>query len=215
VGARHTYRELVAVQRRIGEETRSVSDASALDVVGNRIEVYLGVVDDASLAFLAQRYPADAICVVGPTPEELVPEGPQPQTGEGWRVLADAPGIGPTWDTSAALDKAAYRELWAELGLPGERPPVDFVNEIVVHFGPAVSGSCPEIRLDGLLVRGDLVLPDIVRPGIQPSACTADANPHTYLLAVERSALPTAPFRLRVTDCETCNDADVTVVAKL
>ncbi len=85
------------------------------------------------------------------------------------------------------------------LGSPeGEPPAVDFEHEIVLHFGPAVSGSCSNIRLDGLLIEPGLVLPQIVQPGVQPPACTADANPHTYLLAVERSALPATPFRVQL-----------------
>lgn len=218
VEARYTERELRELQQRISEEARSVSDAWGVDLIRNRVTVSMPVVDEAALEFLADRYPVDAICVSGPSPEELVPEGPQPESGRGWRLLADAPGVGTTWDTSVAIDQDGYETLWRTLELPGSPPAVDFDREIVLHFGPAVSGSCPDIRLDGVQIEGDLVYAEIVRPGVQPSVCTADANPHTYLVAVERAILPSTPFRVQL-DPEACpgceGRTDITLVEAL
>jgi hypothetical protein len=218
VKAQHTLAELDEIQRQLADDDLDlIPFASFVDLQNNRVQLELGVVDQETLAALGERFPADALCVEVPAPEELVPEGPQPQSGPGWRLLADASGVGTVWDTSAALDQKGYEALWRTLGLDGEPPAVDFGREIVVHFGPAVSGSCSNIRLDGLLFEGDLVLPEIVQPGVQPPACTADANPHTYLVAVERSALPPLPFRVQLEPepCPGCGGTDVTVIESL
>lgn len=57
-----------------------------------------------------------------------------------------------------------------------------------------------------------------MRPGVQPSVCTADANPHTYLVAVERAILPSTPFRVQL-DPEACpgceGRTDITLVEAL
>jgi hypothetical protein len=215
VKASHNLDELDEIQRQLADEDLGlIPFTSFVDLQNNRVQLELGVVDAETLAALGEHFPADALCVEGPSPDEIVPEGPQPQSGQGWRLLADEPGVGTVWDTSAAFDQAGYEALWRTLGLDGELPAVDFADEIVLHFGPAVSSSCPNIRLDGLLIEGDLVLPDIVQPGVQPPACTADANPHTYLVAVERPALPPVPFRVQLEPepCPGCAGTDVTVV---
>jgi hypothetical protein len=214
----HSLAELQQVQRALeNEELGLIPYASAIDVMRNRVELTLGVLDEKTRSTLGERFSGDVLCVDGPAPDDLVPEGPQPQSGPGWRLLADAPGVGTVWDTSAAFDQEGYRDLWRMLGLDGEPPAVDFEHEVVLHFGPAVSGSCSNIRLDGLLVEPGLVLPQIVQPGVQPPACTADANPHTYLLAVERSALPAMPFRVQLSrePCPGCEGTDVTTVESL
>jgi hypothetical protein len=199
VKTRHTLAELERVQRQLANPELGIMPfASAIDVVQNRIELTLGVLDDKTRAALGKQFSGDVLCVDGPAPDQLVPEGPQPQSGPGWRLLADEPGLGTVWDTTAAFDGEGYRDLWQLLRLKGEPPAVDFEREIVLHFGPAVSSSCSNIRLDGLLIENDLVLPNIVQPGVQPPACTSDATPHTYLVAVERSALPATPFRVQL-----------------
>jgi hypothetical protein len=131
----------------------------------------------------------------GPAPsDQLDPEGPQRQGGEGWRLLGHGPA-GPGDATVAATNEHEYAELWSVSGLAGEAPPVDLDTEIVVLFGTYVSGSCPEIRLD------DVVVDDVTRsvtasyshPGL-PADCTSDANPYGYVVALDRAVLPAQRF---------------------
>jgi len=63
-----------------------------------------------------------------------------------------------------------------------------------VWFGAVYGSSCP-IRLDGIGVDPDpaVVYPVSVRPGGQV-ACTTDARPHAFVVAVERTLLPVGPF---------------------
>ena len=207
--------ELERLATRVRSEAADLAWNANGFILDNRVHVDVKLLDAPTLQALAERFPGAPLCAEGPTPDEIVPDGPQAQAGDGWRLLADQPGAGAPWDTALARDAREHERLWEELGLGGAPPAVDFEREVVVHFGVAVSSSCPDIRLDEVLVEGDRVRPLIVRPGLQSPACNADANPHAYVLAVERDALPPTPFRLRVTDCETCNDSDVTIVETL
>ena len=64
------------------------------------------------------------------------PEGPQPQTGDGWRLLGDEL-VGEPYRTGIATTDEQYRQLWRQAGMTAQRPPVDFENEVVVWFGAA------------------------------------------------------------------------------
>lgn len=163
------------------------------------VEIDLYVRDEESVTAVADEFDGRPVCVERADPADVVPEGPQLWSGDGWRLLADQ-RRGRFWDVSAAQDEGAYAALWADLGLTGDRPKVDFTDEVVLHFGPAVSGSCPTVRLDEVVVDRDgaVVWPRIVLPGKQ-SVCNDDANPYTYLVAMRRAALPEA-FTLQISE---------------
>lgn len=125
--------------------------------------------------------------------DQLVGPG-QPTSGDGWRLLAAVRGVGPVDDADVAADAAAYRALWEDtLGLRPARPDVDFDAEVVVWFGAVHSGTCPDIRLDDVVVDVERQ-PAVVHPRITvvdpTSFCTADANPFAFVVAVTRSMLP-------------------------
>jgi hypothetical protein len=44
--------------------------------------------------------------------------------------------------------------LWEDAGITEEIPTVDFDREVVVRYTHAVSGTCPEINLEGVGVGG-------------------------------------------------------------
>ena len=67
-------------------------------------------------------------------------------------------------------------------------------------FGAVYGSTCP-IRLDDVAVVTDhepaLVHAVTVVPG-GTGACTADANPHAYVVAIERERLPAGPFAIQL-----------------
>jgi hypothetical protein len=133
---------------------------------------------------------------VGTTPPDLVtvpPDGSQQAEGDGWRMLTDQTGKGDPWQVHIARDTVEYDTLWTSLELDGDRPNVDFQQEMVVHFGAVYSGSCPEIRFDGIEFDDDSINADVVQLGGQRD-CTADANARAYLVAVPLDRVPTPPF---------------------
>jgi hypothetical protein len=128
-----------------------------------------------------------------------VPEGPQPQAGDGWRLLGDEL-VGDVYRTGIATTDEQYRQLWRQVGMTAQRPPVDFEKEVVVWFGAVYGSTCPT-RLDDVAVATDgdpdLVHPVTVVPG-GTGACTADANPHAYVVAIDRDRLPAGPFAIQL-----------------
>lgn len=210
--ARYSRRELDRVASAIvaAFQADGAPFAVATDVVRNVVAVHAPS-DARTARLLAGISPADAICVDGPAETGEAPDGSgQAAFGDGWRLLADEPGRGPVWVADAATSQAQYDHLWQTLGLQGEPPRVDFATEIVLQLSPAVSGSCSEIRLTGLLIYDGIVRPEIELPASAAGGCTADANPHTYLLAVARATLPGTRFRVQLEDelCPGCDGSD-------
>ena len=114
-------------------------------------------------------------------------------------LLASEQGAGESYRTGIATDRDSYLALWSSIGLVDDPPEVDFQSDVVIWFGAVFGSSCPGLRLDGVvvdvdaaLVYGEIVLPD------PPAGCTADANPHAFLVAVERQVLPVGPFIIQL-----------------
>lgn len=126
--------------------------------------------------------------------------------GDGWRLLADEL-TGDAYRTGIATDREQYARLWADVGMASEAPSVDFTDEIVVWFGAVYGSSCP-IRLDDVVL-GEIMISDD-RPVIhsvtvevdKPTACNDDANPHAFMVAIERSSLPAGPFALQLAETD-------------
>ena len=164
------------------------------------VDIYIDVLTAENLAVIGSLIDTSRICVEGLEPENVVPPGPQPVSGDGWRLLVDAKGIGFPYMTGIAWDEESLTQLISTIiggeGLDADFE-VDFQEEIVVWFGAVYSGSCPTIRLDDLVVDGN-VLHAVIVDVDNALVCTADANPHTYLVALERAVLPGPPFYVQL-----------------
>jgi hypothetical protein len=195
-----TMRELEDLQQRVGEELGPLLEVSTgISVQQGVVNIGVGVLDPKRLAEIEARFGEERICVEGTPPEQAPADGPQPLSGDGWRLLADEQGVGEAYRTGIASDEDSYRDLWESVGLATDRPPVDFESEVVIWFGAVYGSSCPEIRLDDVLTDLELALvhADIVLIG-GARFCTADANPRAYVVALERSKLPGAPFAIQL-----------------
>lgn len=157
------------------------------------VEVQLNAPSPEAAAFL-NGYLDEPVCADALPASMTVPEEPQPTAGEAWRLLGES-WEGEVYRSGVATTAAQYTALWAMAGLDGEPPAVDFETEIALWFAPAESGSCP-YRMDDVVVAGALVHTELVTPG-PPGACTDDANPHSFVVALERAALPEGPFRVQ------------------
>lgn len=141
-----------------------------------------------------RQFAGEPLCVDVVDPAAFVPEGPQPTAGDGWRLLGHEQGAGQAYRSGVATTDEQLATLWAQSGLDGEAPEVDWQAEVVVWFGAVYGSSCP-IRLDDVVVTGTTVRGELVVPGSGPySACTEDANPHAFVVAVDRDVLPAGPF---------------------
>ena len=207
--------ELAILQQRISILVeQGIEASSGIRVWDALFEIDLPILDEPSLDAVRQVFGdnLDAICVTGADPATVPPDGPQPTSGDGWRLVTDQTQHGEPYSVHVAVNAVEYESLWASLALDGTAPYVDFATEIVIDFGAVYSGSCPEIRLDDVRIDIDrsLVTADIVQLGGN-RACTADANPRTYLVAVDKAKLPALPFTVSLNlDCLHCDHVDVT-----
>lgn len=199
VEVEHTADELADLQARVGEELVQILDSFATGSYENKgvVGIDVGVLTPEIVEAIAERFEGEPLCVDGRDPSTVPPPGPQPQEGEGWRLLADEAPAGEPYRTGIATDPASLEALWDRIGLQTPLPDVDFETEIVVWFGAVYGSSCPDIRLDDVVVDGTLVYAVIVLPN-PPVACTDDANPHAYVVAIDRSRLPQGPFAIQL-----------------
>jgi hypothetical protein len=196
-----TLDELLALQQRIGAELHPLIGSLvtvASDTTGV-VEIGVGALTDQIRAEIESRFAGEPVCLWGRDPSTLPAPGPQPTAGSEWRLLVDEARVGRPYRTGIATDPASLERLWEEIGLTGPIPEVDFRDEVVIWFGAVYGSSCPNLRLDDVVVQGDLVYAEIVLPDA-PIACTADANPHAYVVAVDRSKLPVGPFTIQLSD---------------
>lgn len=198
VQVEHGQDELVELQR----EVFAVMQANGMDPNGSvrvpsgQVSAYVGVLDETTLEPLAE-FAGRPLCFKGVDLSDAVIDGPQPRSGDSWRLLA-VERTGDSYRTGAATTEDQYAALWAQSGVTAAPPPVDFDNNIVIWFG-AVYGSGCEIRMDDVIIYLDraIVHGEFVVPG-NPGSCNSDANPEAYLVAVDRARLPQGPFAIQL-----------------
>lgn len=123
---------------------------------------------------------------------------PSPADGrEPWRMLAQGrSGADEAFGVRAATDEPSWDELWNAIALDADEPAVDLDDEVVVSFAHGIGSSCPELRLDEVVIADDLVYSVAVDPHA-PRACTADlVGAVVFVVALDRSALPDDGFTL-------------------
>jgi hypothetical protein len=199
VPVQRTAAELEALQRRVIEVLPpDVAGVSGVLVTKGVVMIGVGVLTPERVAQVEAAFANQAVCVEGLDPAAAPAPGPQQPAGDGWRLLAtDATGI--PYRTGIAWDPASLEDLWAMSGVAAPIPAVDFQTEVVIWFGAVYGSSCPDLRLDDVVVDGGrrIVHAEIILVGT-PMSCTADANPRAYLVAVQRSKLPGPTFAIQL-----------------
>ncbi len=121
--------------------------------------------------------------------------------GRGWRLLTAAPhfapdrfGERPETRAELVMDHDDLSAIWREIHLSEPAPDVDLAQSVVFWAVAIGGGSCPN-HLDGVEIGDEVVIS--ATHGFA-AACTSDAVPYTYLIAVDRDALPAPPFKVRV-----------------
>ena len=171
--------ELRQIQSDVIERLRNVPGFVSSGQYPNKGVVSIGFdyLEDHKIAIAEERFAGRAVCLEGQDPSQKPEEGPQPQSGDGWRLLADQDETGDSYRTGIAYDETSYEELWSYVQLDGIPPPVDFETEVVIWFGEVHGSSCPRLRLNDVVVdlERSLVHADITR--FEAGACTADPIP--------------------------------------
>ena len=203
VEVEHSADELEQLQKRVGRVVfpRAGSGASGIDAAANLVSLQLGEFDDEIIELVEAEFTGEPLCVDGPAPSELVPDGPQPIAGGGWQLTGVLQGPGePVYRTGIATEQAQLEALWLEAGMAGAPPPVDFASSVVLWFAQPHGSSCPNLRLDDVIVdhQRAVIYPLIVMPD-DPLMCTADiAGAYQFFVALERDLLPKGPFWIQL-----------------
>ncbi|MBA2632151.1 MAG: hypothetical protein H0U86_04000, partial [Chloroflexi bacterium] len=152
VGVDWTIAGLEDLERRVPEELGPrFPVSSSTSVTQGVVVIGIGVLEEERIAAVEERFAGQPICIEGADPADVPAAGPQPQQGNGWRLLAAERGVGQSYRTGIASDQASYETLWTDVGLPGEPPPVDFESEVVIWFGAVYGSGCENLRLDDVV----------------------------------------------------------------
>jgi hypothetical protein len=121
--------------------------------------------------------------------------------GHGWRLLATARGFalfnaydGHDDGAAVATTAAGLQAMSGQLGLEPV-PVADFEKELVLRATGIGSGSCP-LHLDDVLIGDDAITVEM-SAGFR-LACSGDAVPYSFVLGIDREALPLSPFRVEL-----------------
>ena len=218
-GARYTEQELMALMTSLSEELRHEPGVDlmsvSLDTIANSVGVEAKTNDPTFESRLEARYAGMINATTYPIP------GPwaNVDSGPGWRLLAAGikRGGDEGYKVYAATTEDEWQELWTHLDPINPAPEVNLDEQIVASFGHAVGSSCPEMRLDGVVIDADrqLVFSQASDP-LAPRGCTADlAGAAFFVVALERAALPASPFTVRLAEeriCGGCGDSEEVVV---
>jgi hypothetical protein len=195
-----TMAELEALQQRVITDFRPGGPlvSSGIQPQHGVVTIGVTVLFPEVVAEVESKFGGQRVCIEGADPADVPPDGAQPQAGEGWRLLTDQDETGEPYRTGIAADTDAYAALWAEVGLKGDPPPVNFETEVVVWFGAVHGSSCPRLRLDDVVVNVERALLHSVITRWEFGACTADAIGHAYVVAVERAMLAPGGFTIQL-----------------
>ncbi|MDP8904218.1 MAG: hypothetical protein M3N29_02680 [Chloroflexota bacterium] len=125
--------------------------------------------------------------------------------GPGWRLLAAGisrgGGVEP-YSVRVATSDAEWQQLWSETDRVNPRPEIDPAQEIAVLFAEGIGSSCPEVRLDGVVIdHASRLVHSVTSDPFAPRACTADlVGAAFFVVALSRDALPESPFTVRLSE---------------
>jgi hypothetical protein len=216
----HTEAELWAIMDRI-EADQELFDERGIVLNGHGLYTMENIVDLEAKApnpeeaerWLEDRYGDGFEASVIPLPAPWAQEF----SGPGWRLMAHGPW-GRVYSVGVAQTPDELAGLWSDWPAPDQPPEFDAETEIVALLSPSVSGSCPEIKMDRVVFDRDdhRVMGEFSDP-LGPRACTLNAMSYTFVVALEREALPESPFELWLSEdageLECCADEAIVEIA--
>lgn len=131
--------------------------------------------------------------------------------GEGWELIAVERFAGGPRGVAVATSPLGMARMWTVWGLLSPTPVINFEADMLIGLAVSVSGSCPDLAFDGLVIADSRVFGrfEELRSGSQ--MCTADANPVTFLFVVDRQKLPQR-FELSAREEPPCPSCSLDVV---
>ncbi|HUG47128.1 MAG TPA: hypothetical protein VMP67_01825, partial [Candidatus Limnocylindria bacterium] len=209
--ARFSEAELRALQRDLIEDLLAIQGMEflslGLDTINNVLHLEAKSNDPTLAEHLEAQYGGRLTATIHPLPGAWANVG----AGDGWRLLADGRTSGAeAYRVRAATDAGEWEQMWADLDPVNPAPAADLETEIVVSFGHGVGSSCPELRLDDVVIdQRAAIVHSLVSDPLEPRGCTADlAGAVYFVVALERAALPESPFTLQLAQRDLGTDED-------
>jgi hypothetical protein len=194
----YTADELADISADIESRLPDGFEVSGFDDLRGYVQVFVGPLTTENIAAATEAIGSAPACIAGFDPATVPAPGPQPAGGDGWAYLGEADTMLDSEYPRIITDVEGLNATWEELGIGGPPPVVDFDRQLALYLVTGHSGSCPETRLDDMVVDGNLlyaVIPSTT-PMTEGLACTADWVPRTYLVAIDRDRLPAPPFQI-------------------
>jgi hypothetical protein len=186
----------------VGSDHQQLADqgidllSAGVDVIRNNVQVEAKS-DDPQAERILQAYGPPGVIVVGLYPADK--PWTQPTEGPGWRLLGAFDSHLP-YTVAITLDRPQLATEWERYGLPGDPAAWEPSREVVIILSDGIGSSCPELRLDGVVMDADarLVHGEFSDP-YAPRVCTLDlVGAKTFVVTVARDLLPPSPFTLRL-----------------
>lgn len=216
--ARFSEVELRRLQHELVDELASIDGVEllslALDTKNNVLTLEAKSNDSSLEQRLEEHHGGRLVANIHPLPGGWG----NAEGGDGWRLLADGrTGRGDeAYRVRAATNATDWQEMWKALDPVSPAPEVDFEREVVVSFGHGIGSSCPELRLDDVVIDLQAALVySVTSDPLEPRACTADlVGAVFFVVALSRDALPVDSFTLRlqrdnIGDAETEMEVDL------
>ena len=166
----------------------------------NAVTVDLGLAEPSDSDRWPFQEPPPGVCLS--TSDGPGDFGPQPSTGEGWRLLAitDSQAPGGWGPVPYAVTPIQLDSLWRDLEIPDDPPVIDFDHEIVAVFFETrgFPPACHRVFFAGVDFTADSVAgqPRNVGP-LNGGGCLAIGLPRSFVVALSRDHLPDSPFTLQ------------------
>lgn len=194
IAANRTEAQLAEMQNKLTAEltARNLGAGSGVYIQagGGVVGLVLFVLDEPSVRAVATFADPRLVCLDGPEPSQIPPPGPQRPAGPGWRLLGAEP-VDVAFQ--AITDPATFAATWAVLAPGRPAPEVDLATTVVFALPTSGRGVTAEpcgSRFDGFTAGVGTIRFEIPTPGGAP-VCDAVGRSGSYLVAVDRAALPT------------------------
>jgi hypothetical protein len=123
----------------------------------------------------------------------------QPVSGSGWTILLAQRGLGTPNTVAVLNDQAALDAAWDSFRARGAAPRIDFERRLVLQLIDTGAIACRS-RLDGFAIdRERRQVSGSFSRGLV-AGCDDGLVPDSFLVAIDRSLLPPAPWTLLLRD---------------
>ena len=134
----------------------------------------------------------------------------QPTSGSGWQIIGYQRATGVRGTVQQLADQTALDNAWQTLGFDGSPGPFDFDRSDVFWFVSTGTIGCPS-HFGGVQIDFARRVASAIFTLALTSGCDDHPVPDAFIVAIDRSRLPPAPFTVELSDPPPPNSPNSTV----